>query len=625
MPTLSPVNRPRRLGLQRRIMLYVTVGLTAIFGVVGFVGLGAIEQATQLVYKERLAIAHTSAGILERDLARVANDLRVATADIVAAGRGLASQSAAAELLDRLARPDGYTFFVIRGVWLVDRGGSVIGEAGDPRVPLGTAAPVDRTLLVDPAGTFAVGRPAGPVEGAVPLATIAVRLQGAGSRLGQVAIAHAVSLNSRLPYLPAAHRLESPGDLETIAEPTQRYQLEVIDPDGITLLGLGPDTTPGTRSVHFAAIAPLSPERRAAALQHVPGPEESFEAHVLAVVPLERSPLFLVLEQPVDVALGLPRQLRDRLVLLTGLGFVGALVVAWVTTRHVVKPAEELRAAAERMARGDLRSPIAVAAQDEIGSLAESLDVMRQRLKTATEEAERITRELEQRVADRTARLGQVLQMTISAQEEERHRLARELHDETAQTLAALSIALDRARDALGGATSPGFTHIQEAKEIAARLLAETRRLILGLRPAVLDDLGLVPAIRWYCETSLTEGGVDYSVEVRNLSDRLPGPIEVALFRIVQEAVTNIAKHAQASRARIRLTLRGQTLTVVVADDGRGFDVDRVVSGDGTGRSVGLLGMQERVALLSGRVRIQSAEGRGTAIGVRLPVLREVE
>ena len=127
-------------------------------------------------------------------------------------------------------------------------------------------------------------------------------------------------------------------------------------------------------------------------------------------------------------------------------------MVALITTRHVVKPTEQLTGAAERMAGGDLASPISVAAQDEIGQLAESLEEMRQRLRAAYEAVEKTNKELEIRVSERTERLGQVLRQTISAQEDERRRLARELHDETAQTIAALSIALDRARDGLGGA-----------------------------------------------------------------------------------------------------------------------------------------------------------------------------
>jgi signal transduction histidine kinase len=403
----------------------------------------------------------------------------------------------------------------------------------------------------------------------------------------------------------------------------EEYHLDVIGPDGITLLGIGPDEHPGQASPHFAAIESLLASGAAATLLHEPRPSESYEAHVMAAVPLGSSPFYVVIEQPVDVALALPLQLRNRLFLSIGLGLTGTLLVAWVTTRHVVKPTERLTLAAERMAGGDLASPIEVVAQDEVGQLAESLETMRQRLRAAHETVEQTNRELESRVADRTARLGQVVRKTILAQEEERLRLARELHDETAQTLAALTIALDRARDDLDGATADAREQIREARAIAGRLLSETRRLILGLRPSVLDDLGLVPAIRWLCETGLADRGVEVAIEADQGGARLPGYVEVALFRIIQEAVGNIARHADATHVRIGMSVAAEVARVTVADDGRGFDVARAMGPDGSDSSVGLVGMQERVAILGGSIEIRSAAGSGTEIVVEVPVVPE--
>jgi signal transduction histidine kinase len=243
---------------------------------------------------------------------------------------------------------------------------------------------------------------------------------------------------------------------------------------------------------------------------------------------------------------------------------------------------------------------------------------MRIRLQEATAAATATNRELESRVAERTARLGDVLRRTISAQEQERYRLARELHDETAQTLAALSIALDQARDSLAQSGPAAERHVQHAKAIATRLLSETRRMILGLRPAVLDDLGLVPAVRWQCETSLGDAGIETTV-VDNLGGtRLPALVEVALFRIVQEAVTNVARHADARHVRIELARSDGTITVVVTDDGKGFDVDLAMGTTLGADSVGLVGMRERVALLNGTLEIHSAPGSGTTVVVRV-------
>ena len=272
----------------------------------------------------------------------------------------------------------------------------------------------------------------------------------------------------------------------------------------------------------------------------------------------------------------------------------------------------------QRRARGDLGSPIRVRAQDEVGRLAENLDVMRRQLRHAYQQVSDANERLELQVAERTARLTDLLGKVISAQEEERRRLARELHDETAQTIAALSIALDRARHELEDAPPDAVAQLQEAQAIVKRLLEETRRLILDLRPMALEDLGLVPAIRWYAETHLQQEGVTTTIESDRPAVRLAPHLEVALFRIAQEAINNIAKHADAKQATIRLFFSDAAVRIVVADDGRGFDVDRALAS--TGSSVGLLGLQERARLLNGRVDIRSESGKGTQLTLEVPI-----
>jgi signal transduction histidine kinase len=154
-------------------------------------------------------------------------------------------------------------------------------------------------------------------------------------------------------------------------------------------------------------------------------------------------------------------------------------------------------------------------------------------------------------------------------------------------------------------------------------LLEETRRLILDLRPMALDDLGLAPAIRWYAETHLEEHGVEVSVEVDQPIQRLPKHVEVSVFRIIQEAVNNIVKHAHARHAHIRLVVRDRLAKVAISDDGEGFEVAPISGRDTPFRSVGLAGMQERVRLLNGHLRIRSGPGRGTSIAVQIPLLHE--
>jgi signal transduction histidine kinase len=135
--------------------------------------------------------------------------------------------------------------------------------------------------------------------------------------------------------------------------------------------------------------------------------------------------------------------------------------------------------------------------------------------------------------------------------------------------------------------------------------------------------MGLLPAIRWYGESYLGDKGIEVSVEATVPTRRLPVHVEVALFRIVQEALANVAKHSQASHVEVRLIDEGRRITVTVADDGRGFDVAAALGQTGPAQSVGLIGMQERVRLLSGRLEFRSREGGGTLVRVEVPMTDE--
>ncbi|MBI2165967.1 MAG: HAMP domain-containing protein [Chloroflexi bacterium] len=616
-------SRFRRLGIQKRIMLYVTVGLVLMFGSIAFLGLQSIEQATQLVYQERLSTAYTTAGVLERDFLHVARDVQEVSLRLIMKDE-TGRTTAARTLLDHLAKTDPFPFFQVVGVWVFAADGRLLATAGGPVPASDTAIPSLSAETIVSGSEFAVLPPVGGTGGGVLFATIVSRVADPEGSPGLVVAVHTVSINSSAPYIPTSYwrtgNTRPPLSAPAEDHPEAKYHLEVVGPDGIAVLGIGEDERPGEKSRHINVIKGLMAEGKAATLLHKPDSGDAFEPHVMAVVPLAGSTLYVVLEQPVDVALALPRQIRQRLILLTTLGFLATLLVAWITTRHVVKPTEQLTVAAQRMAQGDLERPINVTAQDEVGKLAESLDAMRQRLRAAHQQVENTNRGLESQVRERTSRLGEVLGKIISSQEEERYRLARELHDETAQTLGALSIALDRAQGGLQDASPETVEQLTEAKAIANRLIEETRRLILDLRPMVLDDLGLGAAIRWYAESHLEEQGVTTNVEFEQPAYRISKHVEVSLFRIVQEAVNNIAKHAHAQHAHIRLEFRDSVATVMVSDDGKGFDVDRVLDFGASANSVGLLGMQERVRLLNGRLHIRSEQGKGTQVTVKIPI-----
>lgn len=610
-----------RIGIQKRIMLYVTVGLAAMFGGFAYLGFRAVGEATQLVYQERLGTAYTTAGIIERDLLHVARD-----ADEVFGESGALTADALAadgeRLRSHLASTDPFPFFRITGVWVVAGSGATTASAGEPRI--GTSDRVARIVSaaadMGDAPYVVMGAVAPTSEG-VPFATMVVRPSRPAGAVPLLVAIHSVSINTSSAYEPTTYwRTSSGAGPAAMGQDSAAtsYHLEIIDAAGVAVLGVGADEHPGETSRHLEVVRGIVARHEAAVIVHDPERADGFSAHAMAVVPLRSSPFYLILEQPTDVALSLPMDLRRSVSLAAILGFLAALLVAWVTTRHVIRPTEQLTAAAQRMARGDLESRIAVKAQDEMGRLAENLEAMRGQLRSAYSQVSAANERLEGQVAERTARLSDLLSKVISAQEEERRRLARELHDETAQTMGALSIALDRARRELGEATPEARAQLQEAQEIVQRLLEDTRRLILDLRPMALEDLGLVPAIRWYAETHLQERGVRTTIDPGTMPGaRLAPHLEVALFRIAQEAVNNIARHAGAREATIRLSLTQSAVRIAVADDGRGFDVDRALASPGG--SVGLMGLQERARLLNGRMEIRSEPGKGTQLMVEVP------
>jgi signal transduction histidine kinase len=203
------------------------------------------------------------------------------------------------------------------------------------------------------------------------------------------------------------------------------------------------------------------------------------------------------------------------------------------------------------------------------------------------------------------------LRRVVSAQELERQRLARELHDETGQALTSILLGLKGVEDAgdpegLAEATA-------ELRELVVTTLQDVRRLAVELRPKALDDFGLVPALERLVDTFREQTGIEVDLESQLDEGRLPPDVETTLYRITQEALTNVVKHAQAHRVSIVLTRRDGAVAAVIEDDGKGFAEARP-------SGLGLLGMRERVGLVGGRVEVESAPGSGTTLSIEVPV-----
>ncbi|MBI2831565.1 MAG: HAMP domain-containing protein [Chloroflexi bacterium] len=358
------------------------------------------------------------------------------------------------------------------------------------------------------------------------------------------------------------------------------------------------------------------------------------EAEVTELARLSGAPWSVALRQPEREALAPVRTMRERFIIFGLSSLVIALLLSWGMARSLVKPLGQLTSAARGISRGDLSLPIPQLGDDEIGQLSRSFDTMRSELKKSLDESQNWNKELEARVEERTRQLeesfreieaeeaarGELLRKVLTAQEEERKRIARELHDETSQSVAGMVMKLEAAlaaSDSIAGKTRSILT---DTRNLAIKTIDNLHKIIFDLRPSVLDDLGLLSAIRWYAESRLGSLDIKVRVEVTGSERKLPQEKETVLFRVVQEALTNIARHAQARNVVLSVEFEDSVIRIEVEDDGEGFDVNAVrLKADKT-RGLGLLGMKERVALLEGKLLVESEPGSGTHITIEVPV-----
>ena len=230
---------------------------------------------------------------------------------------------------------------------------------------------------------------------------------------------------------------------------------------------------------------------------------------------------------------------------------------------------------------------------------------------TATARGGRLRRSLEEKEAQRS----RLLQALLTAQEEERGRIARDLHDQIGQSLTALLLGLDRQQERLDPAAAGVHDELQRLRALTAVTLADVRRIALDLRPSVLDELGLAAALRRFARELHERYGIAVTVFVE-VPERLSRQVETVLYRVAQEALTNVVRHARATEASIVVTVSRGFVQLVVEDDGVGFDPAALAPAE----RIGLIGMRERLELLGGSLRLESAPGSGCSVHGRLPL-----
>jgi signal transduction histidine kinase len=234
-----------------------------------------------------------------------------------------------------------------------------------------------------------------------------------------------------------------------------------------------------------------------------------------------------------------------------------------------------------------------------------------------TDDDVRLTESLAARAAiavDLSQRVSRdAVRRVVEAQELERARLARELHDQTGQALTSILLGLKALEERVD--TDEGRTAAAELRQLVVSTLQDVRRLAVELRPAALDDFGLVPALERLRDTVSEQSAISVDVQSSLGDRRLPAEVETMLYRMVQEALTNVVKHADASRVTVRLSRSDTSVVLAIHDDGKGFDPQSARDG-----GLGLVGMRERVALLGGRFAVEASEGAGAMLRAEVPL-----
>jgi signal transduction histidine kinase/HAMP domain-containing protein len=754
------------LGLTTKMTLMVLVGLTALVVFFGFLSVSAAEQTTARALQERVALAQLTASHSDYVLSHAQALLETAASHPV-----FSAEASASEWQEVLRETRAQSGTLFQQVLWVEASGEV--RAADPAlqrtisftelVPQWFAEPSFKVVSVVP-----------PAEEPSVVAFVPVR---DASRVRSALIA-------RLDLASAEIR----APLQSIVLGRTGY-LEIVDSEGrIVLSTRAADTL--TVADHGESLAAMIRTGKSVVANchscHVTNWGVDRETEVIAFAPLQRAPWGVVIRQSEAEAFGAARQLQGQIVLVGVLSVLGAVVLVWLTTRSVIAPVQDLTRAARRIAHGDLETPIGVTRGDEIGTLAQSLDDMRARLRTSIAEIQALNRDLDARVQERTRELaalnavalavaqplnlhelldqalaqvvrvtgmqagalflldeetrtlslqarrgaseqaaqsmmelhlddsacggviekghpvvvpdlgyyrssagrslqaaglralvhiplisrgvamgtlcvataqprdyapdeldllmamgsqiavgienarlyeelarreqlrGELLDKVIAAQEDERKRIARDLHDDTSQSLSALIYSLEALEASCP--TTPVRDALTTMRQRVVQILDGVHKLIFDLRPSTLDHLGLFISLRWYAETHLQPLGIRVHLEEHGTARRLPPKIETALFRVVQEAINNIAKHSGARNVQLTFDCSNGVVAIDIADDGIGFDLNEVARSTDRRRGLGLVGMQERVGLLGGKISFVAYPGHGTQISIRVPL-----
>lgn len=344
--------------------------------------------------------------------------------------------------------------------------------------------------------------------------------------------------------------------------------------------------------------------------------EEMDAVAATALRDLNRLNDFVLAEmQRTEAASQTARRTAIWLLLLSSLiSVVGGAFFTVVFSRYLTRPIEALRTGAVRIGSGDLDFRLDLPQRDELGALAAEFNRMAAQVQRRTHQLQAVSEE-RTRYAEQ---LRQVLDRTVQVQEAERRRIAKDIHDGVSQWVMGALYELQAARVRLPDQSSEANRHLVEAQRVLKQVKSEMRRVIYDLHPPLLESNGLVAALRSHLAEFQARTPISCVFKVEGLSQRLLPSQELALYRIAQEALNNVARHANAQRADVILGSYPDCIYLRVTDNGQGFNLEQTNNTDRT--HLGLLGMHERATAVGGALVIDTTPGRGTQIEVRIPL-----
>ena len=312
---------------------------------------------------------------------------------------------------------------------------------------------------------------------------------------------------------------------------------------------------------------------------------------------------YLILYQDSESIFAPIHELKNTMLYILIFTSIFLIITSFLFANKISKPILTLALMAQAIGRGDLKKTIKIKSRDEIGYLANTFDIMRQELDKSFKNVEKHRKEL-----------LLLSNRILLVQEEERKNLSRDLHDHFGQALVALKTNLEIISKLIPKDNKKAHEWLMNSKHLLLKTMEEIRNLAFHIRPAMLDELGLEPTIESYTKDFSARTNITVEVRTNIKTRRFQPDIELSIYRMAQEALTNVVKHAEASNVNIEIRFEAPKLTISIKDNGKGFDIKKVLNESANECGIGLLGMRERFASIGGTFEVFSDLGQGTKL-----------